>query len=144
MELINDSLVALDIDLPSKQCVIEKIADLLEESDRLINRQQYIKDVFEREEIISTYIDDMIVIPHARSAAINNASLVYLRLNQPVDWNATEKAKFVFGIAVPADNVDNEYLKILATFARKLLDDTIKPIIFGSKSKEEILVALLS
>ncbi len=144
MELIDESLIALDIDISSKLSVIEKIADLLEESGRLNNRQQYIDDVFEREKIVSTYIGDLIVIPHARSCAINNPSLVYLRLNEPVDWDTSEKARFIFGIAVPVENVENIYLEILSSVARKLLDDTIRPTIFGSKSKKEIIVALLS
>ena len=144
MELINESLLALDIDVPSKQAVIEKIADLLEKSERLHDRQQYIKDVFEREEIVSTFIGDQMVIPHARSCAVNVASLVYLRLNTPVDWNSSEKAKYIFGIAVPVDNVDNMHLQILSQIARKLLDDKMKSTFFDSKSAKEIVVALLS
>ena len=143
MELIDESLIALDIDISSKLSVIEKIADLLEKLGRMKDRQQYIKDVLEREKIVSTYIGDLMVIPHARSCAINYPSLVYLRLNEPVDWNTTEKARYIFGIAVPAENVENIYLEILSSVARKLLDDTIKTTVFRSKLKKEILVALL-
>lgn len=144
MELMNESLIVLDIDISSKESVISKIADLLEDSSRLIDRKQYIKDVFEREKIISTYIGDMMVIPHARTNAVNAASLVYLRLNEPVVWNDSEEAKYIFGIAVPEENVENIFLTILSSVARKLLDDTIKSTIFASKSKKEILVALLN
>lgn len=144
MKLIDKSLIALDLDVDSKRSVIEKLADLLEESSRLDDREQYIHDVFEREEIVSTCVGDMIVIPHARSKAVNTASLVYIRLKNPVDWNDVDKAKYILGIAVPADNVDNLHLKILSSAAKKLLDDTIKNKLFKSTSKEEILTALLS
>ncbi|MGV8026635.1 MAG: PTS sugar transporter subunit IIA [Anaerolineaceae bacterium] len=143
MELINESLIALDIDISSKLSVFEKIADLLDESGRMKDRQQYIQDVLEREKIVSTYIGDLMVIPHARSCAISDASLVYLRLNKPIDWNNSEMTRYIFGIAVPAENVENRYLEILSSFARKLLDDTIRPTIFESKSKKEIIDALL-
>jgi len=144
MELMDESLIALDIDISSKQCVIEKIADLLEGSGRLTDREKYIQDVLVREKIISTYIGDGMVIPHARTDAVNAASLVYLRLNEPVTWNDSEEAKYVFGIAVPEENVDNIFLEILSTVARKLLDETIKSVIFDATSKKDILVALLS
>ncbi|HAF62695.1 MAG TPA: PTS sorbitol transporter subunit IIA [Anaerolineaceae bacterium] len=144
MELLNESLMALDIDLPSKLSVIEKIADILEKPGRVIDRQQYIKDVVEREEIISTYVGDLIAIPHARSCAVTYASLVYLRLNKPVDWNSSEKAQYIFGIAVPADNIGNSHLTILSSIARKLLDDKIRATFFNSNSKGAIIAALLS
>jgi fructose-specific phosphotransferase system IIA component len=144
MELIDTSLVELDIDLPSKRSVVEKLADLLENSSRINDREQYITDVFDREKIVSTCVGDMIVIPHARSAAVDVASLLYLRLKDPVDWNGEDEAKYVLGIAVPAENVDNLHLQILSAAAKKLLDDTIKNKLFTSTSREEISTLLLS
>ncbi len=143
MDLINESLIVLDINLHSKESVFEKIADVLDASGRLIDRQKYIEDVIEREIIITTSIGDQIAIPHAISRGVNTASLVYLRLLEPVQWNTSDQAKYIFGIAVPVDNVDNLHLKILSSTARKLLDDTIKLTFFDSNSKKDILAALL-
>ena len=64
MELINKLLIELDVDLNSKELVIGKLADLLEKTSRLNDRDRFIHDVFEREDIISTCVGDMIVIPH--------------------------------------------------------------------------------
>ena len=143
MELINDSLIALDIDLSSKLAVIEKIARLLKSSNRLINQQQYVMDVLDREKIITTCLGDGIVIPHAKSESVKVASLVYIRLKNSVSWSGTDQASYIVGIAVPADNVNNQHLMILSSVARKLLDDTIKNKLFKSTSKGEILAALL-
>lgn len=143
MELINNSLVSLDIDLNSKEAVVEKLADLLEENSRLNDRKLYIHDVFEREDIISTCVGDMIVIPHAITDGVKTASLLYIRLKEPVNWNEDDQAKYILGIAVPADNVNNQHLRILSSVAKKLLDDKIKNKLFTSMSKEEILAALL-
>ncbi len=143
MELINNSLVLLDVDLNSKEAVVEKLADLLEENSRLNDRHQYIHDVFEREDIISTCVGDMIVIPHAITDGVKTASLLYIRLKKPVNWDENDQAKYILGIAVPAENVNNQHLMILSSVAKKLLDDTIKNKLFTSTSKKEILAALL-
>jgi fructose PTS system EIIA component len=142
-DIITESLIALDIELNDKAAVINEIAKLLAENSRLVDREIYIKNVYEREEIVPTGIGDLIAIPHARSAAVSKSSLVYLRLSSAIRWNDEEEARFIFGIAVPEDNVDNLHLKILSTVAKKLLDDKIKKIIEESTSKQEILEILL-
>ncbi len=142
-DIINESLIALDIELTDKTAVIDEIATLLAANSRLVDRETYIKDVYEREEIVPTGIGDLIAIPHARSAGVSSSSLVYLRLSSAIPWNHEEEARFIFGIAVPEDNVDNLHLKILSTVAKKLLDDKIKGIIVESTSKQQILESLL-
>lgn len=142
-DIINESLIALDIELTDKAAVIDEIATLLADNSRLVDRETYIKDVYEREEIVPTGIGDLIAIPHARSAGVSRSSLVYLRLSSAIPWNNEEEARFIFGIAVPENNVDNLHLKILSAVAKKLLDDKIKGIIIESTSKQQILESLL-
>ena len=142
-DIITESLIALEIELPDKAAVIDTIADLLLSNARLVDRELYIKDVYEREGMVPTGIGDLIAIPHARSASVSSSSLVYLRLSSPIQWSEEEEARFIFGIAVPEDNVDNLHLKILSTVAKKLLDDKIKEIITESTSKQQILESLL-
>jgi len=142
-DIITESLVALDIELNDKGAVINEIANLLAANARLVDQDLYIKDVYEREEIVPTGIGDLIAIPHARSAGVSTSSLVYLRLSSAIHWTDEEEARYIFGIAVPEDNVDNLHLKILSTIAKKLLDDKIKRIIVESTSKQQILESLL-
>jgi fructose-specific phosphotransferase system IIA component len=143
-KIITKELISLDIELEDKTAAIKEIAELVAASSRLTDRDKYIRDVWEREEMVPTGIGDLIAIPHARSAAVIVSSLVYIRLTSPIQWNEEEQAKYIFGIAVPSDNADNLHLKILASVAKKLLDDKIKKIIVESNSKEEILEALLA
>lgn len=143
-DIITQDLMALDVALADKAAVIEQIASLLHTSGRLSDRQQYIQDVYAREAMVPTGIGNLIAIPHARSGGVSASALVYLRLAAPIAWNDEEQARYIFGIAVPADNLDNLHLKILSSVAKKLLDDKIKRIIEESQSKPEILEALLA
>jgi PTS system fructose-specific IIA component len=143
-DIITESLIALDVELTDKAAVINEIANLLAANSRLVDREIYIKDVYAREEMVPTGIGNLIAIPHARSAAVSSSSLVYMRLTAPIQWSDQEEARFIFGIAVPDDNVDNLHLKILSTVAKKLLDDKIKEIIEESPSKQQILDALMA
>lgn len=142
-DIITEKLIVLDVGLPDKATVIDEIANLLAASSRLVDRKIFIKDVYDREEIVPTGIGDLIAIPHARSAAVSSASLVYMRLTSPIRWSDEGDARYIFGIAVPEDNVDNLHLKILSSVAKKLLDDDVKRIIIESTSKQQILETLM-
>jgi PTS system fructose-specific IIA component len=142
-DIITEDLIALEIRLADKAAVIREIANLLDANLRLVDRELYIRDVYEREAMVPTGIGDLIAIPHARSASVSRSSLVYLRLVEPIQWTEEEEARLIFGIAVPEENVDNLHLKILSTIAKKLLDDKIKQIIVESTSKQQIVQSLL-
>ena len=50
MDLINDSLILLNDESSSKEEVINVMADVLNDQNRLFDKNQYIKDVYIREE----------------------------------------------------------------------------------------------
>ena len=84
MKLINENLILLDMNLQSKDDIISCIADTLENNQRLCDKQQYIDDVYSREDEISTAMGSSIAIPHALSLGVRHTSLVFLRLQNPM------------------------------------------------------------
>jgi fructose-specific phosphotransferase system IIA component len=112
----------LDIDLKSKEEVLNNIAFLLEKDNRLNSTELFIKDVYLREEELSTSMGLNMAIPHAKSEGVKATSLVFIRLKNEITWNEEDKVKYIFGIAVPKDNEDNIHLKILSNLARKLIN----------------------
>ncbi len=95
-----------------------------------------------REALIETGIGGEIAIPHAQSASVRSPAVVYLRLRNSVEWGESGPARHVFGIAVPAEGKDGTHLKILASLARRLLDDGTRNVLERSDSKREILEVL--
>ena len=74
MKLINENLILLDMNLQSKDDIISCIADTLENNQRLCDKQQYIDDVYSREDEISTAMGSSIAIPHALSLGVRHTS----------------------------------------------------------------------
>lgn len=75
----------------------------------------YIDSMFERESSVSTYMGNLLAIPHGTNEAkdqIHRSGLSVIRYDEPVDWNG-EQARFVVGIA----GIENEHLDILSKIA---------------------------
>lgn len=140
--LINNNLIQLDVELDSKEAVIRYVAEMMDRAGKLNDLEQYIQDVNDREAQISTNLGDGIGMPHARSKAVVEAGLVFLRLKNGIEWEGEgEAVKFVFGIAAP-ENGGDIHLRILSHLARKLIYDEFKQRLFNASTSHEVLTLL--
>ena len=95
------------------------------------------EEIYKREDIANTAIGNGIAIPHALSSEVKEAGLIFIRLKNPINWSYDDKVKYIFGIAVPKENKNNQHLKILSTLARNLMNENFKNELLKSKSTEE-------
>ena len=77
----------------------------------------------EREQLASTAIGHGMAIPHARIAGIEEGRGAFLRLAQPVDFDAAdgEPVDLVLALAVPEHHVQ-QHLELLAELAARFAD----------------------
>lgn len=120
--IITTFLVRLDADLgDSADAVIHHLAQLLGETGRVNSAGQLASDVLAREATSRTGLPGGIAIPHCRSEAVVETSVVFARLSRPVDFGAKDgPADLVFLLAAPVGS-GSAHLKLLSTLARALL-----------------------
>ncbi len=139
MALITEQLVALDVDLgATKADVIASLAGLVEGAGRA-EASGLTADALEREGKAATGLPGGFAIPHCRSAAVNEASLAFARLSNPVDFGAKDgPADLVFLIAAAADG-DADHLKLLTKLARALIRKDFLAALREAKTPAEIV-----
>jgi PTS system mannitol-specific IIA component len=98
----------------------------------------YLPAMIEREKSVSTYMGNLLAIPHGTNEGkdtILNSGLSFVRYATPIDWAGNE-VRFVVGIA----GKDNGHLDILSKIAiifsdddevQKLLDAPDAPALFA-------------
>lgn len=144
MELLNENLIVIDANYSSRDDVLNAICDLLIAEDRLLDKQLYLKDVYEREEAVPTSLGFSFAIPHAKSDGVKIASLVFIKLKNEINWTETDKVKFVFGIAVPHAQAGVEHLKILSKLARQMMNEDFRNGLNHAKTKQDYLSLITS
>ncbi|WP_368646202.1 PTS sugar transporter subunit IIA [Alkalibacterium putridalgicola] len=135
MEIITKDMIQLDVDLEGKEAVINHLVNLMNQHDRITDKEKLIEDIYLREEETSTSMGLSVALPHAKSAAVIKPSVVFLRLKNKINWDTDDNIMMVFGIFIPVKNTDNEHLKILAQLARKLMDPEFREKLLNTKSK---------
>ncbi|MBK8460708.1 MAG: PTS mannitol transporter subunit IICBA [Micropruina sp.] len=83
--------------------------------------QAYVASMHEREKSVSTYMGNLLAIPHGTNEAkslIRSSAISVVRYPNGIDWNGNP-VKFVIGIA----GAGNEHLELLGKIAEVFLDE---------------------
>ncbi len=139
-DIITADLVSLDADLgQTKDDVIRGLAQLVADAGRATSPDGLAGDVFAREAKSSTGMAGGLAIPHCRSEHVNEATLAFARLAEPVDFGAKDgPADLVFMIAAPAAG-DQEHLKLLTKLARALVRTDFTGALREATDRDEVV-----
>lgn len=139
-EIISLERIKLDLISQTKHGIIFELVELLDEQGELVSKKDFLKDVLERESLMSTGIGYGIAIPHAKSSYVKKPALLFGRQLKGVDFQSMdhEKAFLFFMIAMPEEGA-NAHLKILADLSRKLMHEDFREKLLEAQTKEEVL-----
>ena len=114
------SSIVLDGSAGDKDGAIKEAGDLLVASGNVDGA--YVDSMFEREKSVSTYMGNLLAIPHGTNEAkslISSSSISVVRYPNGIDWNGNP-VKFVIGIA----GAGNDHLELLGKIAEVFLDES--------------------
>ncbi|MDI3210734.1 fructose-specific PTS transporter subunit EIIC [Arthrobacter sp. AL12] len=139
-QLITTELVELDQNLGSTpEDVIRHLAGKVAANGRATEVEGLFADAFARESKTATGVPGGIAIPHCRSTAVTEPTLVMARLSQPVDFGAKDgPADLIFFIAAP-EGADQEHLKLLSRLARSLIKKDFTASLRAAGSEAEVV-----
>ena len=96
----------------------------------------YVESMHEREKSVSTYMGNLLAIPHGTNEAkalIKSSSISVVRYPNGIDWNGNP-VKFVIGIA----GAGNDHLELLGKIAEVFLDESRIAELEQATSAQEI------
>lgn len=132
-----DFLVLTDLEVKSKEEIIKLALDKLEQKNYLNDKEQFFKDILDRENKYPTYIGHGIGLPHSQSNGVKCPCVVIARLKNEVVWtDENEKVDTVFLIAVSKESKENLHLKILSKLARLLMHEDFRKSVKNLKENE--------
>ncbi|MEW1952331.1 fructose-specific PTS transporter subunit EIIC [Terrabacter sp. NPDC080008] len=139
MSLITEEQVVLDLAGADRHEATRRLGERLVASGRCTDLDTFLADVRKREETMATGLPGGIGIPHARSAAITEPSLVFGRSGDGIDWGAKDgPATLVFLIAAPEGGGD-AHMQMLPKLARALMKKDFKAALASATTEAEVV-----
>jgi nitrogen PTS system EIIA component len=136
--------IHLDVDVPDKQQLLERIAELLARRYPLPEKG-ILESLIAREHLGSTGLGHGVAIPHARMAQCDAAAGVFVRTKAAVAFDAPDRrpVSILLGLIVPKQATER-HLQLLATAAAMFSDRSFRDQLRGGLDPEivrELLAA---
>lgn len=117
-DIIAPERISVAAEVPSKKRALEYLAGLLAEGTPYLATSDIFSGLTSREKLGSTGIGDGVAIPHARMKATDECVGAFVRLPQPVAFDASDEqpVDLMFGLLVPEQSTE-EHLQLLRSLA---------------------------
>jgi nitrogen PTS system EIIA component len=125
-KLLPSANVLLDLPVSSKKRLFEQVG-LLFENNHGIARSLVFDSLFARERLGSTGLGQAVAIPHGRIKGLKDALGAFVRLAQPVPFDAPDgkPVQLLFVLLVP-EQATEKHLQILSELAQMFSDRALR------------------
>ncbi|MDH3980457.1 MAG: PTS IIA-like nitrogen regulatory protein PtsN [Gammaproteobacteria bacterium] len=116
--LLSPERVVVCDDIASKKRLLEHLGELLGSSSPRLSKQVIFDALINREKLGSTGLGKGVAIPHGRMAELEEPVCAFIRVKNPVDFDASDgkPVDLVFSLLVPEESTE-EHLQVLSTIA---------------------------
>lgn len=125
--MLNVKNIKLNMTARTKQEVIEELTDLLIQDGAVTNKEDFIRDVWLREELGSTGFENHIAIPHGKSSGVSRTALAIGRTQHAIPWETMDgsdvRCVILFAVCLVDQNAT--HIRLLAQVSGSLADEDI-------------------
>lgn len=135
--------ILMEMAARNKLEAIQALVDFMVERKITGNRDELYNALAKRENLESTGIGDGIAIPHARTDAVADLTLVFARAPEGIDFSAIDgkPSHIIFLIASP-ENKKSEYIIALAKLSRLLRKQSVRERLRNASGPGEIIAII--
>ncbi len=143
--LINEHLINLDLKATRKEEVFTEMARLLVAQGKVSDEQQFVKDLWAREELGNTGFEEGVALPHAKSAAVCNPAVAIGISRNGIEYGAEDgKPSHIFFMIASPDGGANHHIEVLAELSGKLIEEGFIAKLLAAKTPADALALLLT
>ena len=125
--VLNVKNIKLNMTARTKEEVIEELTDLLIQDGAVTNKEDFIRDVWLREELGSTGFENHIAIPHGKSSGVSRTALAIGRTQHAIPWETMDgsdvRCIILFAVCLVDQNAT--HIRLLAQVSGSLADEDI-------------------
>ena len=138
--VMNPSRINLDLKAKNKDEVFKEMSEMVFDDGCINSIDEFIKDLYIREEEGMTGVGDGIAIPHGKSDSVIHTSIAIGRANHDIEWNTMDEKPVRVVIMFAVRSVDKtKHVILLSQVDQALCDDDVIEKLLTLKTKEEVI-----
>jgi len=143
--VLRPELVRLRLQATTKDDAIHELLSILDEAELLRDRGEAERVVFEREQAMSTGMENGIAIPHGKTDSVNHLLVGIALKPDGIDFSAFDRQLTTILILVisPLHNT-GPHLRFMAEISKILRNADVRERILRAQSPEEVVSIIVS
>ncbi|HEL2053088.1 TPA: PTS sugar transporter subunit IIA [Streptococcus suis] len=139
-DVLRKDVMLLDLQATSKEAVIDEMIASLVEKGYVTDFDVFKTGIMNREAQTTTGLGDGIAMPHAKNAAVKEATVLFAKSNKGVDYASLDgqPTDLFFMIAAP-EGANDTHLAALAELSKYLMKAGFADKLRGVSSPEEVI-----
>jgi PTS system fructose-specific IIC component len=139
----DEKLVTFDLKAAGKDEVIEELVEIASSSPLVKDRDELLRDIIHRENMVTTGIGYGVAFPHAKTKATKGIVIAFGRSQQGIDFDAMDKkpVHVFFLIAAPEDAI-GAHLNVMARLSYIMKSEENRQKLMNVNSPGELLTIL--
>lgn len=144
-QLIDQNHVLCCPKVASKKRLLEVVSELLAVDLPQISAHEIFDSLINREKLGSTGLGKGVAIPHGRLASLEKPVCAFIRLDEAVEFDATDgkPVDLAFALLVPEDSTE-EHLQVLSSIAELFSDQEFCTGVRNCRDTECLIQLLLN
>ncbi len=140
LPLIQPSCISVNLKGNTKDEIITELVDILDKNGKLLNRDEVLNDVFQREKTMSTGMQHGIALPHGKSDGVKDICVALGLKKAGIDFDSIDQeASKLFIMIVSPKKTSGPHIQFLASISAILQDEERRNQIMNAQSAEEIV-----
>jgi len=119
VDYLPESRIVVNLDGKDKYQVMEKLLDVLVEEKKVFDKERAWNDLVEREQYLSTGLENGLAVPHAKTDAVRELVVAFGLSKKGVEFDSLDgkPAHFIFLVLSPRET-SGPHIKMLAQITR--------------------------
>ena len=140
IDLIVENIVKIPLESKDKPDVLRELVQILKDAEKIDDFDNVLNAVQEREDKMSTGLQDGIAVPHGKSAIVSSLQLAIGIAPEGIDFNALDEqpSKLFFLLVAPPDQA-GPHVEALAEIAKLAQSKAFCRALVRADSAEEVV-----
>ncbi|MFO7841333.1 MAG: cation:proton antiporter [Fidelibacterota bacterium] len=138
-KILHPESIIMHMKSDKKEDIIRKLVDKLDENDLLIDRDETLKAILDREAAMSTGMQFGVALPHGKTDAVKRMTMAVGLKPEGMDFQSLDgKISKVFILVVSRKQPAEPHIQLLSEIGKKLHSEEAVNKLLQCKNKEEV------
>lgn len=137
--ILTKKLVTVNLAGNTKETVIENLLDMLMTTGKVLNRQDALHCILEREKKMSTGIENGVAIPHGKTSSVSEMVACVGVIREGMDFNSLDgKPSRLFILTLSPAQQSGPHIRFLSYVGNLLQDAVRRERIISAKTDDDL------